>query len=364
MKRSETTRIRILVAAACFAYGLLTFLYRHLDHVARHADIPAVVPLVEQMTGVAAGLLLLLPFPAFVRRFPLRRGTWLRNAPAHVAAMIGFSVSHTWLMARSRELLFRLLDLGAYDYGDMRVRYWMEMANDTASYAILLMLVVGYGAIQHARAQDVAQAELRAELARAQVQSLEKRLHPHFLFNALNTISSVMYDDPAAADRMIAGLSDLLRRALRTSDAQEVPLAEELDLLERYLDIMRARFEDRLDVALDIDEGVRQAMVPPLLLQPLVENAIRHGADPASHKVRAVLLARREGQTLRLEVRDHGRGLAGSSPKQGVGLSTTARRLSTLYGRAQRLAFEDAAAGGLRVIVELPFRTTSAGTAG
>jgi two-component sensor histidine kinase len=364
MKRTDTTRTRILVAAAWLAYGLLLFLYRHLDHVARHAGIPAVVPLVEEMTGVATGLLLFVPFPAFVRRFPLRRGTWRRNAPVHVAVMVGFSVTHTWLMARSRELLFPVLGLGAYDYGDMRVRYWMEMANDAASYSLLLMLVVGYDAIQHARAQEVAQAELRAELARAQVQSLEKRLHPHFLFNALNTISSVMYDDPAAADRMIAGLSDLLRHALRTSDAQEVSLAEELDLLERYLDIMRARFEDRLDVVLEIDEGARAAMVPPLILQPLVENAIRHGADPATHKVRAALLARRQGQTLCLEVRDHGKGLAGSTPKEGVGLSTTARRLSTLYGAAQRLVFEDAAEGGLRVIVELPFRTAPAGTGG
>ena len=166
-----------------------------------------------------------------------------------------------------------------------------------------------------------------------------------------------MYDDPAAADRMISGLSDLLRRALRTGEAQEVPLVEELALLDGYLDIMRARFEARLDVALDIDDDAKDALVPPLLLQPLLENAIRHGADPASHCVRAALRAKRDGGALRLEVRDHGRGLAGAKPTEGIGLSTTARRLSTLYGEAHRLVFEDADGGGLRVTIELPFRT-------
>jgi LytS/YehU family sensor histidine kinase len=123
---------------------------------------------------------------------------------------------------------------------------------------------------------------------------------------------------------------------------------------------MKARFEDRLDVALEIDDDAKAAMVPPLLLQPLVENAIRHGADPASHRVRAALRARRDGAALRLEVRDHGRGLAGAKPAEGIGLSTTARRLATLYGDGHRLAFEDADGGGLRVTIELPFRTAVA----
>jgi hypothetical protein len=112
MERADTTRTRALVTAAWLAYGVLLFLYRHLDHVTRHVDIPAVVPLIEEMTGVAAGLLLFVPFPAFVRRFPLGRGTWLWNAPVHLGAMVGFSLTHTWLMARSRALLFPLLGLG------------------------------------------------------------------------------------------------------------------------------------------------------------------------------------------------------------------------------------------------------------
>ncbi|HEY2514255.1 MAG TPA: histidine kinase [Polyangiaceae bacterium] len=358
---SSRRRVRLFVSAALLLYGLLLFGYKHLDHVARHVPVPAIVPFVEEMTGVVAALPGLVVVVAVVRRFPLDRTRWWRNLPVHLVNAVLCSVVHTWLMAKSRAILFPLLGLGPYDYGDMSVRYWMEMANDMASYAIEVMLVMGYDSLRLARAREIDQAELRAELARAEIQNLERRLHPHFLFNALNTISSVMYDDPAAADRMISGLSDLLRRALRTGDAQEVPLVEELALLDGYLSIMRARFEERLDVALEIDDDAKGALVPPLLLQPLVENAIRHGADPASHRVRAALRARREGSALRLEVRDHGRGLSGAEPAQGVGLSTTARRLAALYGDGHRLAFEDADGGGLRVTIELPFRTAGAG---
>jgi signal transduction histidine kinase len=353
-------RVRLFVAAAWLLYGFLLFGYKHLDHLARHVPIPAIVPFIEEMTGVLSALLLFPLLVAFVRRFPVTRAAWWRRAPLHLAFALVTSVVHTWLMAQSRAIVFPVLGLGPYDYGDMRVRYWMEGANDMAAYCILVMLVMGYDALRAARAREIAQAELRAELARAELHNLERRLHPHFLFNALNTISSVMYDDPAAADRMIAGLSDLLRRALRTGDAQEVPLVEELALLDGYLDIMKARFEDRLDVALEIDDDAKGALVPPLILQPLVENAIRHGADPASHRVRAALRAKRDGAALRLEVRDHGRGLAGAKPAEGIGLSTTARRLATLYGDGHRLAFEDADGGGLRVTIELPFRTVGA----
>ncbi len=358
--RRDRYRTHLFVVAAWLLYGLLLFGYKHLDHVARRANVPAIVPFLEEMTGALSALLLFPALVAFVRRFPLTRAAWLRRLPLHVAFALLTSVAHTWLMARSRALVFPLLGLGAYDYGDMGVRYWMELANDLASYAILVMLVAGYDALRAARAREIAEAELRAELARAEVQNLERRLHPHFLFNALNTISSVMYEDPAAADRMIAGLSDLLRRALRTGDAQEVPLVEELALLGGYLEIMRARFEERLHVALHVDDDATGALVPPLLLQPLVENAIHHGVDPSSRCVRAALRVQRDGGALRLEIRDHGKGLAGAKPGEGIGLSTTARRLATLYGEKHRFAFDDAEGGGFRVTIELPFRTAPA----
>jgi signal transduction histidine kinase len=363
MDRRREARTFWTVAVLFFlADGVLHFGYRHLDHVARHAPVPAIEPFIEEMTGAIAGLAVFVPVVWLVRRLPLGRDTWTRRVPAYLAAMIVTSLLHTVLMSVSRSLLWPALGLGAYDYGDMSVRYWMEMANDVVWFWVMIAILMGLEAFRRAREREVAAAELRAELARAQVQSLERRLHPHFLFNALNTISAVMYEDPAAADRMIAGLSDLLRRALRAGDAQEVPLVEELAFLDHYLEIMRARFEDKLVVDVDVDDDAKGALVPPMLLQPLVENAIRHGADPGSNAVRAALSARREGGALRLEVRDHGPGLTdGAKPTEGVGLSTTARRLATLYGGEQRLAFENADGGGLRVTIELPFHTAQIG---
>jgi signal transduction histidine kinase len=349
-----------LIFAFFTADGLLHFQYRYLEAVSMRRTIPPIEPFIDEMTGSWGGMLLFLPLVWLVRRWPLGRETWRRRLPVYLAAMVASSIVHTTILWGWRGAVWTLLGMGAYDYGDMRFRYFMEMANDVVSFWIFVAVLMGFAAWRAARERALREAELRAELARAQVQSLERRLHPHFLFNALNTISSVMYDDPAAADRMIAGLSDLLRRALRAGDAQEVPLAEELGLLESYLEIMRARFEDTLVVDVDVDDEARRALVPPLLLQPLVENAIRHGADPASRRVQAALYARRAGSALHVEVRDRGCGIPGAQPKEGTGLSTTARRLSALYGEAQRLQLENAAGGGLRVTIELPFRASSA----
>jgi two-component sensor histidine kinase len=355
--RLPTARWKIwaIVFALFTADGLLHAEYRHLERVAMRHDSALIEPLIDELTGSWSTFLLFLPLAWMVRRWALRRETWMRYVPMYLGAMVLFSALHTTMMAVSRAIIWRASGLGTYDYGDMSVRYFMEGANDVVGFWLLVGIVVGVDAWRAARERAVREAELKAELARAQVKALEQRLHPHFLFNALNTVSSVMYEDPAAADRMIAGLSDLLRRALRAGEAQEVPLAEELSLLERYLEIMRARFSDRLAVAVEVDEDARAALVPPLLLQPLVENAIRHGADPASHRVDASLSVKKDGAKLKVAVRDHGRGLDGTPP-EGVGLSTTAQRLDALYGSAQRLELRNAEGGGLLVTIELPFR--------
>src|SRR5690349_18428669 len=159
---------RLYVLLAWIGYGLLLFGYRHLDHLARHVPVPALVPFLEEMTGAGAGIVLFFPFVPFVRRFPLGRASWWRNLPLHVVAMLAVSFAHTWMLAHSRALLFPLFHLGPYDYGDMRVRYFMELANDAASYGILVMMVQGYDALRKARQNEITQAELRAELARAE----------------------------------------------------------------------------------------------------------------------------------------------------------------------------------------------------
>lgn len=346
------------------ATGLLKFGYKYLDEFARGRTEPAMVPFLEEMTGVYAGLALLPLVIPLARRFPFRRGRWLKPLGAHFLIATGFSLADTTLMAVSRNFVFPLLGQGAYDYGAMSWRYPMEYCNHLLGYSILVSVVFLFDQYRDSQRRQIATARLESKLAQAQLGNLRLQLQPHFLFNALNTISTVMYEDARAADEMIARLSDLLRLTLASSQAQEVPLADELEILDRYIQIMRARFEDRLTVSVDVERGAETALVPQLILQPLVENSIRHGVDPATSTVRVSVQARRENGSLRLEVRDRGPGIEGgreAAMGKGIGLTNTAERLGHLYGAGQRLDIGNDPEGGLVVTVELPFHTVPAG---
>ena len=216
-------------------------------------------------------------------------------------------------------------------------------------HAIVLARVAG------ARGQRRAAADALAE---AQFQALQRQLQPHFLFNTLHTISSLMRSDVEAADLMIDRLSDLLRMSLR-SQAQEVTVKQELEILHSYLAIEQTRFQDRLSVAIDVDPNVLDASVPHLLLQPLVENAVRHGIAPRARPGRIEIRARRAEGRLELEVLDSGDGLQPdrlSAMNDGVGLGNTRARLTHLYGAAHRFTFANRPEGGFRVSISLPFR--------
>jgi LytS/YehU family sensor histidine kinase len=202
--------------------------------------------------------------------------------------------------------------------------------------------------------------QLEVQLAQAQVQSLKLQLHPHFLFNTLNTITALIGQDPQGAERMVSGLSDLLRLSLRNASDQEVPLDRELEILEHYLNIQQIRFADRLSVRYDIDPQVRQAMVPNLLLQPLVENAIRHGIAPRAAPGTIVVAAHRVDDQLRILVEDDGVGPGGSTSGEGIGLRNTRARLERLYGPQHRLELTGGRDGGFAVRIEMPFRAAQA----
>lgn len=201
-------------------------------------------------------------------------------------------------------------------------------------------------------------AELEASLAEARLEALRMQLHPHFLFNTLNAISTLVHKDPAAADEMIADLSELLRVALDASGRQEVPLREELEFLDRYLDIQRVRFGDRLRIEKEIDVAVLDAMVPTLILQPLAENAIRHGIEPGCAAGLIKIHAHRSGDRLRISITDNGGGLKPNAARQseGIGLANTRARLTQLYGESARLVLNSGSAGGCSVELELPCR--------
>jgi len=339
-------------------FGLEQFSYRYLDTVARGYHESPSIKLIEEFTG-AYTLFIMVPVIVWItRRFPLGPSVnrWIRNLPVHVVTVLCIGPASTTLMWGMRSAIFPLAGLGAYDYGRMPARYFMEFPLQTLWYAVAVAVATLY--FRHTRA-----VELEKTLAKAQLQNLRLQLHPHFLFNTLNTISSVMYEDVRAADRMIARLSDLLRLSLSTNEeqggAQEVPLDREIEFLNLYVETMKARFEDRLKVAVDVDEETRRAMVPPLLLQPIVENSIRHGADPVSSVVNVRVRAQRVNGNLMLEIRDQGPGLRNGAPGTGIGLANTAERLERLYGGSHRMDIRNAHSGGVVVTLKVPYHVDS-----
>lgn len=341
--------------------GLLFFTHKYLDDLTHGGRGNFRKHLIEEMAAAYAAAVLFPLLLKFARRYRPDRHNWPRRIPLHLMALVCFSITHTTLNGLLRILIFPLAGLGSYDFGVLSFRYGTEFANVALFYCLFVTIIYLFDHYRRARDRDLRTTQLEARLAQAQLEALRLQLQPHFLFNALNTISSVIYEDVERADRMIAHLSDLLRLTLRNPPSHEVTLEEELGLLDRYLEIMRARFEERLVVNLFVEPGTREALVPQLILQPLVENSIKHAADPSSGAVTIDLSARRENGSLLLEISDQGPSMDSAQhplANEGVGLSNTAVRLSQLYGAAQSLTFANADRGGLIVRVQFPFHTS------
>jgi two-component system, LytTR family, sensor kinase len=227
-------------------------------------------------------------------------------------------------------------------------------------YWIIVSIVHAVAYHRKSEERERRAAELEATLAETRVHALRMQLHPHFLFNTLNAISTLVHRDPGAADEMIANLSELLRTTLDTTE-QEISLKRELQLLDRYLEIQQVRFGDRLRIERQIEPASLDAKVPTFVLQPLAENALRHGIEPQVGLGVIRIEASRNGNSLRLVVQDNGPGIS-STPKHrpGVGLANTKARLQALYGAGARLLLSGAPEGGCTVEVELPWTEASA----
>ncbi len=295
------------------------------------------------------------------RRFPVRRVTWSRALPLHVGA--GVAVVLTYLALQMPFALMRegrTITWAAYSSGVVG-----GFAFQFVTYALIYAGLVAIGQAI-ASQNDLAERErhaarLESELATARLHSLRAQLQPHFLFNTLHTVGGLVRGgEKDGALRMLSGLSGLLRHTLDHIDAPEIALHRELEATERYLEIEEVRFRDRLEVERHIDPDAADAIVPALIFQPLLENAMRHGiqADQASAVV--LMGARRVGDRLELIVEDDGAGLPAGFDlelQQGVGLRLTRSRLDRLYGADHTFAIEGVAPRGTRVRIEIPFRT-------
>jgi sensor histidine kinase YesM len=295
---------------------------------------------------------------------PISRRSWWFVIPIHFALSAVFAVGEATLFALVTTAL------------GMRLRptflatFRMVLPGDFHLNVALYWAIVG---IQHAfsiyrrsqeRETEAAQLELRAseldkQLVQAKLGALRMQLHPHFLFNTLNTIVVLVRQAKTQdADQMLTNLSELLRRTLEEWENQEVPLRTEVEFLRLYLDIERVRFQDRLSIDVALEPETLGALVPCFLLQPLVENAVRHGVARSSAVGKVTLRSRRIGSTLEFQVCDDGPGLAAPSdvPGHGVGLSNTRARLQQLYGRQQCLELESSESGGTVATLRIPYR--------
>jgi len=290
---------------------------------------------------------LYLPILLRLARRPARGDGRVAHALVLVAATAAFAVAKT----AGGAYLERLLLPGLFFHGSRVAKGIGELLSFAllagGVYALELRRRLVHGERQALR--------LQARLSEARLEALASQLRPHFLFNTLNAISVLMHRDPRAADLMLTRLADLLRSTLRTPGTREVPLRAEMELLRRYLDIMRVRFGPRLGVEEAVPPELEDALVPPFLLQPLVENALEHGIERRSGTGCVRIAAEAVDGRLRLTVWDDGPGV-GAARHEGVGLSNTRRRLEQLYGSAGRLELASEAEAGTRASVELPLR--------
>lgn len=277
-------------------------------------------------------------------RFPLDRGGWRRHLPVHLAGALGACLARAGLVLALNPWV------GWYrSVPPLADLLLTSVANNLFLFA--LIVGVGHALVFARRSREKDEARARAELA-----ALRMQIQPHFLFNALNTVAALVHESPSVAERMIVRLSTLLRATLDAPDAEEVPLVEELRIARLYLEIEEARFEDRLRVRWRVDPRAYGARVPHLILQPLVENAVRHGISPRAAPGTVEIAAERVDGTLRLEVRDDGVGGAPAAAAAGVGLQNTRERLRHLYGARQTVEVSGAPGGGFSVRITLPFR--------
>jgi two-component system LytT family sensor kinase len=348
-----------IVLAFFGAVLVCLFFYRQLDYVANGEHRSALLTFSEEAVGVLAGLAV-FPFVYLVAiRFPLVSPSWRRNLLAHLAGLCLISLVHTTLIAALRGLLFPLLGFHQ-SYGYMPWRYPMEFSHLFIFYWVGVSLIYLFHEVRFARERELREAKLEASLSEAQLQNLRLQLDPHFLFNALNAISATLYESPRAADEMIGRLGDLLRQLLKSDRSQEIPLAREIELLQLYTRIMEARLENRLKFTIEIEPAVKQALVPQLILQPLIENAIRHGMHPVTFQVDIVLKAHRKNDTLYLVVQDRGPGIdPTATSKTGIGLRNTRERLARLYDGEHSFGIRNASDGGAIVEIRLPFRAAA-----
>jgi two-component system, LytTR family, sensor kinase len=359
MSRPFGRHPKLVVAALCLAFGVIEGAQGYAGAVWREDPAPISSALIFSFLPWIPVAALAPIIATFGERWPLDHGRWRAHLSRHVVAMFAFTLVH--------EMLAALLTSPWMNVPIGWPLFLKQLTFRSALDAMVYWAIIGathaVRASREAREREQATIKLEAGLAEARLTALRAQLDPHFLFNTLNAVSALaLRGEREGVVKALSTLSDLLRATLGGAPTQEVALADELALLDRYVEIQRLRFSDRLQVVRHIEGDVLDAAVPAMLLQPLVENAIKHGISVRPEGMRIEIHARRSGAEVTLEVRDTGPGFGNrerASPNGdagGIGLANTRERLVQLYGTTQRLECRDAEGKGAVVQITLPYR--------
>jgi sensor histidine kinase YesM len=365
----QLNRVNLWVLAPTFAWTLLQYPLFH-----RRQTLPVWMGVANPVVDITAVSVLLLGYaqvesPGVAFKTPIFAAYFLILAALPLASSTRKAAMVATLAVVEYATLLAVALLGG------RLRLILDPVEASAEIAVSpldegakLLLLACAGAVatyatywqerltsQYADISTQTEA-LKTRLSRSQLQALKLQLQPHFLFNTLNAITALVHRDADRAERMVSGLSELLRVSLGSSGEQEVTLARELDVLQHYVDIQQVRFEDRLTIAIDAPEELRRALLPNLILQPLVENAIRHGLGPRAAAGHITVRGTRENGSLQLLVKDNGVGESDpAARREGIGLANTRARLESLYGSDHSIEAGTPPDGGFEVRIQLPF---------
>jgi two-component system LytT family sensor kinase len=351
---AKQRRILLLISAGCVVPAMLAVLQEYVQE--KLGGRAAIWQDLVFQGGDWLVLGALTPITYYLgTRFPLRRESWKRTLGVHVAGAFGLCIGWASFGVLLGLLLHHYPAVGSLSHAYLS---WILITTPFSflMYFAVLGCVYAFSYFAQAQERKAYAARLTAQLAEARLGALRMQLNPHFLFNSLNALAVLMREqnNPDAL-RMLELLADVLRQVLTADQRPQVLLAEELKFLEQYFAIEQIRFSDRLRVHWSIDDRARVAMVPSFLLQPLAENAIKHGITKRANAGRIDISAYLVEDHLELSVRDDGVGI-GLGYAEGVGLSNTRERLRTLYGEDAALTIKATAEGGTEVVLSIPFR--------
>ena len=318
---------------------------------------------IYEFTGSYSFFFLIPAMIFLIRKFPITISNFFPRIPIYILTIACLGAVHTALMYYSRIMIFDFAGWGNYNYGDIPYRYIMETLKLFTGFLLVYFVYSFVVSNKEKQEEKLKTIKLEEQLSRTRLEILKNQIHPHFLFNTLNMISSTMYDDIQSADKMIADLSDLLRISLSNSNEGKILLTREIETLRLYLDIMKGRFKDKLDVEFSIDEETKNASVPSFIFQPIAENSIKFGMETLS-LLKIMISSKKIDGNLILTISDNGPGIKNLSEidvKKGVGISNTIERLEKLYGNSFKFGFDNNKPNGLIVTITIPFENESNG---